>query len=250
MSVKNTPFGGSQAKYHANYRNTPRERDKVGLSILNKIRKKIDGKVEIVDIGAGWGSFAYLIDKNIQNCKVSAIEVDDECSKFLREDSELSNISAIHTNIVEEDPTQNWDIATTVAVTCMFAESDFESLMHAITRLIKPGGYYIGWEFFHDIDQELEIKEFHEGISDLLCIRSIRYIENLFKKLGLIDLEFIPFEMPFDKKPVNDAITWSKKSTDILLPNLRSHTLKTEKGRFSCRGAMYQAWCHVIVRKA
>ena len=56
MSVKNTPFGGSQVEYHANYRNTPRERDKVGLSILNKIRKKIDGKVEIVDIGAGAGT--------------------------------------------------------------------------------------------------------------------------------------------------------------------------------------------------
>lgn len=56
MSVKNIPFGGSQAQYHANYRNTPRERDKVGLSILNKIRKKIDGRVEIVDIGAGAGT--------------------------------------------------------------------------------------------------------------------------------------------------------------------------------------------------
>ena len=96
----------------------------------------------------------------------------------------------------------------------------------------------------------MEIKEIHEGISDLLFIRSIRNTEYLFKKLGLIDLEFIPFEMPFDIKLVNDAITLSKKSTDILLPNLSSHTLKTEKGRFSCRGAMYQAWCHVIVRKA
>ena len=99
-------------------------------------------------------------------------------------------------------------------------------------------------------DQELEIKEIHEGISDLLCICSIRYIENLFKKLGLINLEFIPFEMPFDMKPVSDTITWSKKSPDIRLPHLRSHTLKTEKGRFSFRGAMYQTWCHVIVRKA
>lgn len=52
MSVKNIPFGGSQAEYHANYRNTPRELDKVGLSIL----KKIDGRLEIVDIGAGAGT--------------------------------------------------------------------------------------------------------------------------------------------------------------------------------------------------
>ncbi len=52
MSVKNIPFDGSQAEYHANYRNTPRELDKVGLSIL----KKIDGRLEIVDIGAGAGT--------------------------------------------------------------------------------------------------------------------------------------------------------------------------------------------------
>ena len=84
----------------------------------------------------------------------------------------------------------------------------------------------------------------------MLFIRSIRNTEYLFKKLGLIDLEFIPFEMPFDMKPVSDTITWSKKSTDIRLQHLRSHTLKTEKGRFSFRGAMYQPWCHVIARKA
>ena len=63
----------------------------------------------------------------------------------------------------------------------------------------------------------------------MLFIRSIRNTEYLFKKLGLIDLEFIPFEMPFDIKLVNDAITLSKKSTYILLPNLRSHTLKQKK---------------------
>ena len=43
MSVKNIPFGGSQAQYHANYRNIPRERDKVGLSILKKLEKKSTG---------------------------------------------------------------------------------------------------------------------------------------------------------------------------------------------------------------
>ena len=57
MSVKNIPFGGSQAQYHANYRNTPRELDKVGLSILHKKRlHEIDGRVKIVDIGAGAGT--------------------------------------------------------------------------------------------------------------------------------------------------------------------------------------------------
>ena len=131
----------------------------------------------------------------------------------------------------------------------MFAKSKFESLMNAITNFIKPGRSYIGWKFFHDIDQELEITEIHERISDLLCIRLIRYIENLFKNPGLIDLEFIPFEMPFDMKPVSDHITWSKKSTDIRLPHLRSPALKTEKGRFNFGGAMYKPWCHVIARK-
>ncbi len=243
------PFGGSLSEFHANYRKSPRERDKVGLSILKNICEKVEDTATIVDIGAGWGSYAYLIDKNIKNCKISAIEIDPNCVKSLNNDPELQNISAIYANIIETDLAQSWDIATTVAVTCMFAQNEFEELMHAITQLIKPGGYYVGWELFHDIDQELEIKEIHEGISDLLCIRSNQYIENLFEKLGFINLEFIPFEMPFDMEPVSETIAWSHKATDIRLPHLKSHTVNTEQGRYSFRGSMYQPWCHVIAEK-
>ncbi|MBG05666.1 MAG: hypothetical protein CMM59_16495 [Rhodospirillaceae bacterium] len=249
MKERDAPFGGSLSAYHADYRKSPRERDKVGLSILERIRKNTEGNLKIVDVGAGWGSFAYLIDKNIDNCAVSMIEIDEECVKFADIDPELSQIDAILANIVDTPLARKWDVASTVAVTCMFPQHEFESLMTAVSQLIKPGGYYVGWEMFHHIDQELEIKETHQGDSCLLCIRSIEYVANFFKSIGLNNIEFIPFEMPFDMAPVTGSIAWAGKSTDIRAAHLKSHTVNTDDGRYSFRGSMYQPWCHVIARK-
>ena len=70
--------------------------------------------------------------------------------------------------------TERWDIASTVAVTCVYPQAQFEQMISAIADLISPGGYYIGWEMIHGVDQELEIKETHADISDILCIRSTK----------------------------------------------------------------------------
>ena len=249
MNDNEAPFGGDLAQYHAHYRRHPRERDKAGLRILEDIREEFSGTVRIVDIGAGWGSYAYHIRNEIRDCEVSAIELDEACIQSYKTEPDLKGINAIFADIMAAQVTESWDIASTVAVTCVYPQAQFEQMISAISGLISPGGYYIGWEMIHGVDQELEIKETHADISDILCIRSTKNVSTVFEGAGFSAIRFIPFEMPFDMEPVKSAVKWSGKATDIRMAHLKSHTIKTDNGRLSFRGAMYQPWCHVIAQK-
>ena len=250
MTDVTEPFGGAKSSYYAAFREAPRERDKVGLSIIANKLSEFKEPIDIVEIGAGWGNLALLLQNKFPECKVSGIEIDPSCVEAWKNDATLKKVPIINENILEKKINRQWHVALTVAVTLMYPQAEFYRFMEAIAQLIKIGGYYVGWELFQEVDQDLEMNEIVEEMN--FCphsVRSFRYVRSVLEKTGFEDVRYMPFEMPIDLAPVNNTVPRSGRSSDIEQPHLISHTVNTDNGRYCFRGGLYQPWCHVVAKK-
>ena len=75
------------------------------------LKEDLDGK-EVLDIGTGSGCIAISLTKNLQNAKVSALDVSKDALEVALENAELNNVNIefIHADIFEYQSDKKYDV--------------------------------------------------------------------------------------------------------------------------------------------
>lgn len=212
------------------YRNTPRESDKVILSLLRELSGTL------LDIGCSNGNLlkqirdAFAFD--LCGGDLSPLRID-----ICRKDSGLAGIRFEVMDIMEL-PSGSFDVVVANAVLCLLSEADYQKAISSIARALKPSGTLIAFDWMHEFDQELAVTErtpeIPEGIH--LYFRSFRTVRAILSRHGFGDARFMPFAIPIDLEAAPGTVN--------------TRTIRSaEGGRLQFRGALYQPWCHLAATR-
>uniref|UniRef100_A0A7C3W8V3 Class I SAM-dependent methyltransferase n=1 Tax=Fundidesulfovibrio putealis TaxID=270496 RepID=A0A7C3W8V3_9BACT len=230
----------SAMQYWKKYADNPRESDKVLLELVAAALPR-DGAASLADVGCFSGNLLYLLKKRLPGLELTGYDLVERVIAANRANPELAGIDFQAADIFQLDPGKRFDVVVTNAVVGTFAE--LEPALRRIAAMLKPGGTYVCFDWFHPFPHELEMREtspvFPHGV--FFHFRSYAAVAALLERCGFTDVDFRPFDIPIDL-PRPDP-----QGPDALV----SYTVRGEDGRrISFKGAIHQPWCHMTAKKA
>src|SRR3546814_3580192 len=76
-----------------------------------------------------------------------------------RRDPDLAGIRFDTLNILKLAPSPSYDVIVVNAVLSRFDDAEFQTAVQGISGLLKPGGHFVGFEWYHGFQQTLRIVE-------------------------------------------------------------------------------------------
>jgi SAM-dependent methyltransferase len=160
----------------------------------------------------------------------------DQC----RRDPALFGVEFKELNLLELSLNECFDVITANAVVYLFSADELNLAFQNIVRALKPGGWFMAFDFFHPFEQDLEVFEKSKTHPDglMLHLRPYSKVITSLEDNHLTNTTFRPFSIPVDlAKPES-------------LDDLTSHTVMSRDGeRMLFRGILYQPWCFLATQK-
>jgi SAM-dependent methyltransferase len=240
--VSDDAFQARYATYQQRYADSIRESDKVLLRLVAEAAGRPDPRV--LDIGCSTGNFLRHLRGAMPEAQLTGGDMAAGVLEGCRSDPALSGIDFRVMDMTAVEG--RYDVVVANAVGFFLTAEEYERALAGIARALEPGGAYIAFEWLHPFVQELAIREVSKWRPDGLTIhaRSFDAVDGMLRRAGFREVEFKPFEIPFDLQP---GATVSDNAD--VVENLVSYTVRTEDAaRLTFRGALYQPWCHFVAR--
>lgn len=235
-------------EYQQRYADQIRESDKVLLSMIKQSIEGRSGKPALLDIGCSTGNLLLHIQNAFPHLELIGADLAVKFVEECRVNPKLAGMSFEVMNMLDIPADSKFDVIVANAVTQFFNFEEYDQAIRSVMRALKPGGWYLSFEWLHGFEQDLEIKETSQSHPNGLKIfaRPFHKVEAVFKQYGSAEIEFRPFQIPID---LVRGTTYGENREGY--QNLNSYTVKAETGeRLLFRGALFQPWCHLRAQKA
>lgn len=204
--------------------------------------------LRLLDIGCSTGYFLRHLRNAFPGLSLMGADLTVEQVEACRRETDLAGIEFAVMDLLELGVERQFDRIVANAVAYLLTPEEYQKAMHSISRALKPGGYYLAYEWLHPHPQELQIIEWGSSHPNGLKMhmRSYNTVRGYMAAAGFEDVQFHPFKIPID-------LTGEKTCKDAAdgFEDLNTYTVRTETGeRIMFRGALAQPWCHLIARKA
>jgi SAM-dependent methyltransferase len=237
-------------QYQQRYAAEPPERDKVLIRLIAEIvsRRSSPQPLSLLDIGCSTGMFLKHLRDRVPNLTLTGADLAATAVADCRANPELQGIRFEVNDILNLTGSARYDIVVANAVAVYFENSVYDRSIAEVSKLLKPGGWYLAFEWLHAFQQDLKIIETSRSHPEGLEIhfRPYHVVRPIFKKHGFSSVEFFPFSIPID-------LPRGKTSSDNRdgFEDLNSYTVPAETGdRLLFRGTLFQPWCHLVAQKA
>jgi SAM-dependent methyltransferase len=218
-----------------------RESDKVLIDQVARVAGELR-HARLLDIGCSTGNLLFHLKNLVPGVRLEGADLAGSSIEVCRQDPDLSGIEFNIRDICDLPQDNPYDIVIANAVAVYFDWVTYERAMASVCRALKPGGVYLAFEWLHKFAVQditiVETSEMHPGGLEI-HFRPMMKVEKVMRACGFSDVQFLPFQMPFDLPfPGYDA-------------DVASYTRKDEHGELmTFRGALYQPWCHMVARKS
>lgn len=234
-------MAGDYAAYQAKYRASLKESDKKTIELLGEVLGNASNpKLRLLDIGCHTGNLLYHIRQRFPSLDLKGGDIFPAIIESCRDDPGLQGIRFDTLDILSLNLPEVADLVVVSAVLFRFSDEQHEAAWRGIFNTLATGGAAIIFDWYHPFKQTVRIideTEAHpEGL--ILNIRSQHYVSELLQRIGFADIRFFPFNIQIDLKLADAS------------DGVRTYTRTTVDGeRLQFRGAIYQPWCHLVVRK-
>lgn len=234
--------------YQERYAEEPRESDKILISIIEEVAASNGGgHLSLLDIGCSTGNLLFHIKRALPHLDLMGGDLAVKAIEQCRANPRLEGIKFEVIDIFDIKGEAELDIIVANAVSVYFSNEDYERAIESISRALKPGGWFLAFEWLHPFNQDIQIIEKSNSHPDGLKFhfRPYAVVEQIMRRHDFRSVEFRPFQIPID---LGKNRTYSDNKDGF--EDLNTYTLKTENGqRLLFRGTLYQPWCHLLGQK-
>ena len=241
--VSDDTFMKGYSEYQKRYAQRIRESDRVMIDlvrarVIDNLRNK--QPVSLLDIGCSTGNLLLHMKNQLPGLSLTGGDMVPKILDQCRLDPALSGVEFKEMNILDLGLNETFDVITANAVVYLFSSDELNLALQNINRALKPGGWFIAFDLFHPLEQDLEVFEksstHPNGI--MLHLRPYSKVIAGLERNHLTNTTFRPFSIPVDlAKPES-------------LDDITSHTIMSESGeRMLFRGVLYQPWCFLATQK-
>ncbi len=234
---------GPYVEYQKRYSENIRESDKITIGMIRKtVEESYPDKrnLSLLDIGCHNGNLLLHLKRAMPWIEYHGGDLFPELIDHCRADAALAGIAFEVMDVRDIPYRERFDLVLASAILGRFSTEEFSLAIANIARAIKPGGYLFVFDWYHEWEQEIYVrektKEQSEGLD--LFFRPFSQVSQTLEREGFARAEFNPFSIPIDL-PRPDS-----------LADMRTYTLRTAEGeRLNFRGSLFQPWCHMRARK-
>lgn len=241
--VSDDTFMKGYSDYQQKYASTIRESDRQMIELVRaRVADKLENErpVSLLDIGCSTGNFLLHLKNQIRGLSLMGGDMVPTILEDCRRNPALSGIDFKEMNLLDLNVDEQLDVLTANAVVYLFSQHEFDLTLQNVGRALKPGGWFLAFDFFHPYEQDLEIFEKSKTHPDgiMLHLRPYSKVIASLESNGFTNSTFKPFSIPIDlAKPES-------------LEDITSHTVKSESGeRMLFRGTVFQPWCFLATQK-
>jgi SAM-dependent methyltransferase len=244
--VTDTNLATVYAAYQDKYAENPRESDKRSAQlVLQSLRtmQPLGHRPRILDIGCSTGNFLRHLKRLNINADLIGGDLMEPHLDLCRKNPALAGVSFEVMDVFKIPTDQPFDIITANAVNVYFAPDLYGQALLSIAHALRPGGYFIAYEWVHQAPADTRITETSEWQPNGLTFwfRSRAATSLKLEEAGFDRIDIQPFEIPVD---LPEPIPGSFEDR-----NLVTYTIKTSRGRLMMRGGLNQPWAHIVARK-
>ncbi len=232
---------GLYLEYQKRYVERIRESDRVIVDMVETLIADRRRKVSLLDVGCSTGNLLLHLRGRFPDVELFGGDLYPEIIETCRRNPQLRNIQFEVMDVLDLRLGRNFDLVVVNAVLYLFSQDDFDRAVASIARVIVPGGHFIAFDLFHNIEQHIDIIErsvaFPKGHA--LHFRPFSETRATLERHGFDNVQFVPFRIPIDlPKPDSQE-------------DVSSYTVRTEQSeRLIFRGGLFTPWCHLRARKA
>lgn len=226
--------------YQSKHKVRIRESDKILIDQVAHLAGN-SKDARLLDIGCSTGNLLFHLKNLVPGLRLEGADLAQSSIDECRRDPDLAGVEFNIRDICELPQDDPYDIVVANAVAVYFDWRTYERAMASVCGALKPGGAYLAFEWLHPFSVQditiVETSEMHPGGLEI-HFRPMKKVEAILRDCGFAEIQFLPFEMPFD-------LPFPGFEADVA-----SYTRKDEHGaRLTFRGALYQPWCHMVARK-
>jgi SAM-dependent methyltransferase len=242
--VSDDSFQNKYADYQERYSKKIPERDKLTISLVEELLsiKSTGDSQKLLDIGCSTGNFLFHLSHAIPTLELVGGDAAPLIVEKCKADTKLKHITFEVMDILELDERCKFDFVVVNAVLYMMSENEYNQALSSISRVLKSGGWLIGFDFCHPYPQNLTINEVSDSHPTGLDLhfRPFSRVQVAMENVGFGKVEFKPFSIPIDLEKGK-----LKTSDEYDFESLNSYTVMTQNGdRLLFRGTLFQPWCH------
>ncbi len=186
-------------------------------------------------MGCMTGNLTLYLKHEFPAMSLTASDIDPYAIEDCRKRPELEGVDFKIIDILDPKDDATYDFVVASAAFYGFDEDQFEVAMRNIASLLNSGGWFIQFDWIHEFDQLLTIREKSKREDNLvLHFRPLAGVRESMERCGFRNVQAEPFRMPFDLPKSEDPDA------------LDSYTVIAEDGERMCfRGVLFQPWCHL-----
>lgn len=240
--VTDQTFQHGYGEYQQRYATNIRESDRVLIELVRGLAARRQGKgpVSLLDVGCSTGNLLLHLKRLVPELELTGGDMVPAILAENRKNPNLAGARFEEIDMLDIPHAGRFDLVTANAVVYLFREPEFDRALASVAKALKPGGWFLAFDWFHPYEQELAILEKSETHPDGLLIHARPYsrVTAALHKHGLINADFKPFAIPIDlENPAAAA-------------DMRSYTVSAADGRrLLFRGTLFQPWCHLVAQK-
>lgn len=234
------PYMEYYSRLQERYFKNARMSDLVLASLVDRACANMPKNAKVLDIGCSTGAFLYHLRDAFPDLQMQGGDLSESIIENCRTDPRLAGIDFQVMDICNlPQDSESVDIVICNAILYGFSNRLFSSALANIARVLKKGGVFLAFDFFHPYHQELEIIEYSGPFPQghPMHMRSFSAVTRALNDAGLGKAEFMPFDLPIDLP-------------DQGYESNHTRTVAAMDGkRLQFRGTLFQPWCHLAVER-
>ena len=241
--VHDAKWASDYPSYQKKFAREPRESDKQLIRLIQEAvgsRLAAGEQLSLLDLGCSTGLFLHHLRQALPGLTLHGADIVEGFIAACRENPDLAGIGFTVMNMLDAPAGPAFDAVTTNAATPHFTPEEYRLALRNLFTLLRPGGSYLAFDWFHPYLQEVAITE-HSRLfvrGQKIHFRSYRAVRSALEEAGFERVEFRPFRIPIDLPRAEDP------------GDLVTHTVRTAEGeRLNFRGTLFQPWCHLVAHK-
>lgn len=234
-------FTAQYNAYQAKFTDRPPERDLALMAILSTILARTRPDLSVLDVGCSTGNLLVSLRRAFPVLTLAGGDLATSAVDACRQHPELAGVDVQVCDLLHLPPTASYDVIIANAVAVYFPDALYAQALRSVAGALKPGGYYLAFEWIHPFDQDLTITETSAShpLGLEIHFRPYRVVQAHAAQAGFRRIEFRPFEIPIDLPKVQRTG----------FESLTTYTERLSDGsRLQFRGALAQPWCHLIAQ--
>lgn len=233
---------GAYLTYQERYAKTLRDSDRQLIEIIwNRLRGvEFIKPVTLMDVGTSTGNLLLHLRDRFPTMQLSGSDVFEEVVASCKADPALSEFEFEVLDILNSPNRPLYDFVVFNAVTHFFSEADLRTAFRNLARLLKPGGWLVGFGLLNPFEQTLLIHEISTAHPEgaVLNIHNIPAIRTMLEIADFSSASFQPFQISIDLDNPSS------------FQDLKSYTRTDVNGdRMNFRGSVFQPWHHFWAQK-